>query len=188
MHPINKKSKLPIKPTHKPSPQEMAVVSTAAINMVQKSILSPAAVIACLKCSYDLYLNNALSLGFDKEAAAECEKLGATLALALKKSGVVKTGGDSPIVVPDSGLVAPDGRALPSMAEAVARIRAAKDETKTYATAPAQCQNEKCDSMAPLIKGSVNSRDGWFCDTCRFFHEFFPEASEGEGVETSDGA
>lgn len=112
MKPIGKKSTLPIKPTDKPNPQAMAVVATAAINMVQKSILSPAAVIATLKCAYDLYLNNALSLGFSKEAAAECEKLGATLALALKKSGVVKTGGESPIAVPDSGLVSVSGEPL----------------------------------------------------------------------------
>ena len=113
MKPIGKKSTLPIKPTDKPNPQAMALVATAAINMVQKSILSPAAVIATLKCAYDLYLNNALSLGFDKETAAECDKLGSTLALALKKSGAVKTGGgESPIAMPDSGLVSVSGEPL----------------------------------------------------------------------------
>jgi len=182
MSTIKKKTALPIKPTDRPNPQAMAVVATAAINMVQKSILSPAAVIATLKCAYDLYLNNALSLGFDQAAAVECEKLGATLAVALQKSGVVKTGG-SPIATPGTGLVSPNGTPLnsgTSLAATLASMRSAPMPEPTYAAAPDKCRHEGCEGTT-FVSGSVNSRPGWVCETCRGFHY----QAEQTGAETS---
>ena len=180
MKPIGKKSTLPIKPTDKPNPQAMAVVATAAINMVQKSILSPAAVIATLKCAFDLYRTNAVALGFDEAAAIECDKLGTELAEAMRKSGAIKT--RSPIATPDNTLVAPNGRPLSTLADAVARVRDQQPTGPTYASQPEKCQAENCGSTR-LTTGSVNSRPGWVCLDCRGFHLQAPEQTTG--AETS---
>lgn len=183
MKPINKASKigLPIKPTEKPQPQDMAAVALAIINTTQKSILSPAAVMATLKCAYDLYRTNAVALGFHEEAAVECDKLGAQLAEAMRRSGAIKT--QSPIAVPDTTLVAPNGQPLHhTLAGAVARIREQASSEPTYDTQPEKCQNADCGSTS-LTTGSVNSRPGWVCTECRGFH-FQAQAVEA-GAETS---
>ncbi len=176
---------LPIRPTDKPKPQDMATVAIAAINVVQKSILSPAAVIATLKCAFDLYRQNAVLIGFDEAAAVECEKLGAQLAEAMRASGAVKS--HSPIAVPDTNLVAPNGTPISSgtsLAATLAAVRNAPPQEPTYATIPEKCRHENCEGTT-FVSGSVNSRPGWVCETCRGFHLY---QAEQQGAETSDGA
>jgi hypothetical protein len=181
MKAIGQKSALPIKPTEKPQPQEMATVAVAVVNVVQQSILSPAAVIATLRCAYDLYRTNALALGFNEEAATHCDNLGAQLAEAMRKSGAVKTA--SPIAVPDTGLVAPNGAPISSgqsLAATLAAVRNAPMPEPTYAAPPEKCRHEDCDGTT-FVAGSVNSKPGWACEKCRGFHY----QAEQTGAENS---
>lgn len=109
-HIKKKKPVLPIKPTAKPSPQDMAVVATHLINVVQKTILSPASVIGTLSCALELYKQNAVAIGFEQKVADECSTLGLELAKALRASGAVKS--RAPIATPDTSLVGPNGEKL----------------------------------------------------------------------------
>jgi hypothetical protein len=102
--------KLPIEPTHKPSPEELLKVSTALVNLSQSCLLSPSAVIASLRCALDLYAQNAINRGFDVSTVQECEKLGQALAKALLDSGVVKGA-----KVQTLGLVDANGAPIPSV-------------------------------------------------------------------------
>jgi hypothetical protein len=173
MKPVpGQKPSTPIKPTEQPKPQEMAAVAIAAVNVVQTSLLSPAAVIATLKCAYDLYRENALALGFNEQAAVECDTLGEQLAQAMRASGAVKSRSPSPIAVPDSGLVSPNGTPLSSgtsLAATLAAVRNAAPEP-TFAAQPEKCRHENCEGTT-FVCGSVNSKPGWVCETCRGFHQ-----------------
>lgn len=103
-------SQLPIEPTQKPKPEELLKVSTAVVNLAQSCLLSPSAVIAALRCSLDLYAQNALNRGFDVGTVQECEKLGQALAKAFMDAGGVK----APVAA-TPGLV--DASGMPMKAE-----------------------------------------------------------------------
>lgn len=109
-HIRKKKPTLPIKPTSKPSPQDMAVVAMHLINVVQNTILSPASVIGTLSCALELYKQNAVAIGFDPKVADECSTLGLDLAKALRASGAVKS--RAPIATSDTPLMGPNGEKL----------------------------------------------------------------------------
>lgn len=81
---------LPITPTDKPNPEQLLKVSTALVQLAQSCLLSPSATIAALRCSLDLYAQNAINRGFDVNTVQECEKLGQALAKAMFDSGAVK--------------------------------------------------------------------------------------------------
>lgn len=96
-----------IRPTDKPTPQDMVTVATALVTEAQKALLSPSAVIAALYCAYDLYAENAKASGFDADTADKCRQLGLDIAEAVRKSGIVKT--RSVVAARPSGIVGPDG-------------------------------------------------------------------------------
>lgn len=110
-----------IKPTEKPSPQEMILVAMDVVNTVQKLILSPSAVIATLSCALDLYVKNVIAKGFDNETATQCVNLGVDMAEMIRQKGLVKSGAPpetdddeepSPIINPVGGLVDVHGNPL----------------------------------------------------------------------------
>ena len=99
-------STLPIEPTAKPSPEDLLKVAISLVKMSQECILSPSAVIAVLRCSLDVYTQNAMNRGFDLNTAQECERLGQALAKAFLDANAKK------MQVPASPLVDASGAPL----------------------------------------------------------------------------
>lgn len=105
---IKYKRELPIKPTQKPNGADIAAVATAALDIVQHSLLSPSAVVTALACATDLYAKNLEhNGGFDEKTLKQCRDLGAKMAEALLKPP------EKPAVLTnDKRLVGADGRPL----------------------------------------------------------------------------
>jgi hypothetical protein len=102
---------LPIKPTGKPSPQEVMLVTQAMLDIVQRSLLNPAAVISALKCAEATYCTNAETQGMSAANIENSQVLGITLSKVMLKAHEDKTP-RSGIVTPDSRLIGPDGQPL----------------------------------------------------------------------------
>ena len=102
---------LPIKPTEHPKPQDVMLVAHAVLEIVQRSILNPAAVISVLKAAEDVYVSNARDKGMPDDVIENSQVLGITLSQVMQKmfDGQEEP---SPILTRDTGLVGPDGQPL----------------------------------------------------------------------------
>jgi len=102
---------LPIQPTEKPSPQDVMIVAQAAIDIAQRCLLNPGAVISCLKAAGDAYARNAENMGMPKDLVEQSEVLGLAIGGALLKAAS-QPEPESRILTPDSRLVGTDGQPI----------------------------------------------------------------------------
>lgn len=111
---IRKKTKLPFKPTDKPSPQQVMITAQMAISSVQTMIHSPAAVLTCLMAAQKVYLANLKEKGFqDEDAIKACEDLATVISADMLEMNRARETGEAPkIVAPDRSLVDLDGNPL----------------------------------------------------------------------------
>ena len=96
-----------LKPTSAPTGEDVALAGIAALDIVQRTILSPAAVISSLTFALEVYVQNVIDKGFDPKLVDECKAVGTKIA------SVFMNEEDGAEAQPKAGgLVGPDGAPL----------------------------------------------------------------------------
>lgn len=90
MKAIKHRTELPIKPTAKPTPEEILTVAGHLVSVTQSSLLSPSAVVSAIRCALDVYAQNLINQGFDPKIVEQCEALGQAMAKVVVESKKTK--------------------------------------------------------------------------------------------------